>query len=274
MPVISLLACLISYICFKPDMSVPHAVKLDESGKIYFGSKADLAGGKKSSSFINYTAVAKCHDEFSNTTTKIKAYSQGDRSFYIEADTSHCGAYTYTLKYIKIYDLLGLFCIPKRCKSSHVMMVRPLPQKPEIMPDIEGSTTKSLHKSKSQYSEIYDLRDYAAGDSVKNIHWKMSAKKDSILVKEPLEEELENAKIFFELSSSREEMDKRLGEIIFVSNFYLRKDIHHLVSVMSEGREIVFEIFSFDDIENMIDKLLMMELPKNSDTTQAEGGNL
>ena len=46
-----------------------------------------------------------------------------------------------------------------------------------------GAYTYKLGKLK-----VYDIRDYQLGDSVKTIHWKMSAKKEKLLVKEPLEE--------------------------------------------------------------------------------------
>ncbi len=245
-------------------MMVPNATKQNAECKISIGDKRDFSGKGGASVFANYTAIIKCHDELGDLDSKIKAKSCGNRVFDMVADTSHCGAYSYTLKHVWFYDYLGLFCFPKICNNSHILLVRPTPSMPNRIPDVEGAVSRTLRKSNSQYSEIYDLRDYMSGDSVKNIHWKMSAKKDSILVKEPLEEENGNARLGFELVTSRDEMDKKLGEILFISNLYLQKEIHHQVSIMCEGREISFLILSYEDIERMIDEILKVELPKEA----------
>lgn len=255
-------------------MMVSHAVNLNEDCQITLGDKRDFDGKSKSSIFTDYKAIIYCHDAFDNKDSKIKADSHGNRIFNIAADTSHCGAYSYTLKRVWIHDIFSFFSFPKRCNITRVLLVRPIPTKPDTIPDIEGTMSKTLRKSKSQYSEIYDLRDYMSGDSVKNIHWKMSAKKDSVLVKEPLEEESGNARLYFELASSRAEMDKKLGEILFMSNFFLSKGIHHQISVMGKGREISFGIITSEDIDTMIDELLKIELPTDTDASKTRGGDL
>ena len=38
--------------------------------------------------------------------------------------------------------------------------------------DMNGFKARTLRKSDSPYSEIYDVRDYILGDPIKNIHWK------------------------------------------------------------------------------------------------------
>ena len=123
-----------------------------------------------------------------------------------------------------------------------------------------------LRKSSSTYSEIYDVRDYVEGDPVKNIHWKLSAKKDRTLIKEPQEECYGHARVYLSLLDDRKEIDQKLGELVFTSSYFLEKDIMHRVRVLPpKRREVSFDIQSQRDLDTAIIRILHMRLPKEDD---------
>ena len=59
--------------------------------------------------------------------------------------------------------------------------------------DIYDSETYSQFRKGQDYSEIYQIREYVPGDNVKYIHWKLSGRTDTPMVKEasfPLDKSL------------------------------------------------------------------------------------
>jgi hypothetical protein len=110
------------------------------------------------------------------------------------------------------------------------------------------------------------VRDYVVGDPIKNIHWKLSAKRDKILVKEPQEHCYGHARIYLELKNDREQMDRKLGELLFTSNYFLEHDIDHKIRVLPPmKREVAFDIESQRDLDTAIIKILHMKIPKETE---------
>ena len=134
---------------------------------------------------------------------------------------------------------------------------------PDVMPDMFGFKAKSLRKSKQPNSEIYDIKEYQAGDPVKSIHWKMSAKKDKLMVKEPLEEYGGHSRIILQLTDDRDLLDVHLGQILFTSRFYLEREIAHRIRVIPpDSSEVAFDVESEVDLERALAMILRLRLPQ------------
>ena len=183
----------------------------------------------------------------------------------IPLETKHCGAYSYKLSKLKIYDLLGFFHFDLNVNKDIEFLVKPSPEMPGYMPDMFGFKAKNLRKSSKPNSEIYDIRDYQAGDPVKSIHWKMSAKKDKYLVKEPLEEYGGYSRVILELTDDRDELDLHLGQILFTSKFFLDHETSHIIRVIPpDSREIAYSIESSTDLEKALASILRMRIPEEA----------
>lgn len=208
---------------------------------------------------------------------KKHVYAIHDRGLSkIPVDTTHCGSYLYKLTWLSVYDLFGMFCIRTNLNKSIEMYVKPVPSMPERMPDLFGFKAKNLRKSKQPSSEIYDIREYQIGDPLRSIHWKMSAKKDAILVKEPLEEYGGHSRVLLKLTDDRSELDLHLGQLVFTSRFFIDHEIAHRIRIIPPDKgEVAFEIESETDLERAINNILRMRIPderpreKNADK---EGG--
>ena len=180
----------------------------------------------------------------------------------IPLDTKHCGAYSFKLSKLKVYDLLGFFHFDLNVNKDIEFLVKPSPEMPGYMPDMFGFKAKNLRKSSKPNSEIYDIRDYQAGDPVKSIHWKMSAKKDKYLVKEPLEEYGGYSRVILQMTDDRDELDLHLGQILFTSRFFLDHEVSHIIRVIPpDSREVAFNIESNLDLEKAIAVILHMKIP-------------
>lgn len=125
---------------------------------------------------------------------KIKLFGMADSQSTVllecnlrEEENSTCIFYKAS---IRIYDPFGAIYITKRI---------PLEVRLDIMPDIypihvavssqvhhfmgDSDIYDSFH-SGDDASEIFRIREFRNGDSIKNIHWKISAKKEEWMVRE------------------------------------------------------------------------------------------
>ncbi len=260
-PLASLTVLLINVHSCKIETIVPKAVKIHDEAEVGF----QVAGNSMLSLFICriYLSV---RDVMADTTIKKKIEShQGGVHFY-PVDTAHCGTFVFEAKKVRVYDLFKLFFINKSLNIREEVVVRPVPEIPKAIPQMNGFKARMLRKSSSTYSEIYDVRDYVAGDPIKNIHWKLSAKKDKTLIKEPQEECFGHARIYLSLNDERDAIDTKLGEVLFTSNYFLERDIMHRVRVLPpKKREVSFDIQSQRDLDTAILRILHMTLPKEDD---------
>ena len=183
----------------------------------------------------------------------------------IPVDTRHCGSFSYRLTWLSVYDLFGLFHIKTNLDKNNEIFIKPVPSMPERMPDMYGFKAKNLRRSKLPSSEIYDIREYQIGDPLRAIHWKMSAKKDELLVKEPLEEYGGHSRVLLKLTADRDELDLHLGQILFTSRFFIEHETAHRIRVIPPDKgEVAFEIESDKDLERAVVNILRMRIPKES----------
>ncbi len=222
----------------------------------------DLAPKKKSlAGILNIFVVCKIKDYMAGSEKQVKLSAPLNSEHHYVIDTTHCGVYEFTVAKVYIYDFLGIFRFLRKVDFSSKIMVKPIPVMPERMPDAAGFKAKYLRKSSSSDSGIYDIKEYTEGDSVKNIHWKISAKKGKVFVKEPQEEYNAHSRLYLELNEDRALMDRWLGEVVFTSKYFLSKDIQHTIRVIPPyNKEISFCIESTHDIDKMLMRVLTTDL--------------
>ncbi len=205
-------------------------------------------------------------DRMAGTSRKMTIMVHDSGITNIPLDTSHCGSYSYKMLRLEIYDLFGFFRITRNINKDNEFLVKPVPSMPEVMPDMYGFKAKSLRKAKQPNTEIYDIREYQTGDPVKSIHWKMSAKKDKLLVKEPLKEYGGHSRILLKLTDDRDKLDLHLGQILFTSIFFLEHETSHKIRVIPPNRsEVSFDVESEADLERAMGMILRMRIPDEKD---------
>ena len=215
--------------------------------------------------FAFFRIKADLTDRMAGTTKKLAIMVHDKGITKIPVDTSHCGAYSYKITRLEVYDLFGFFHLTNNINKDNEYIVRPVPSIPEVMPDLYGFKAKNLRKAKQPNTEIYDIREYQTGDPVKSIHWKMSAKKDKLMVKEPLEEYGGHSRILLKLVQDREQLDLHLGQILFTSKFFIEHEISHKIRVIPPDRsEVAFDIDSEADLERAMASVLRMKIPADT----------
>lgn len=219
--------------------------------------------------FASYFSTCKLSttitDRMAGSSRTVKLTISDSGTSKIPLNTDHCGAYSYKISKVRVYDLLGFFHFDKKLNKDVEFLVKPIPQMPDYMPDMFGFKAKNLRKSKKPHSEIYDIREYQPGDPIKTIHWKMTAKKDKVLVKEPLEEYGGYSRVILEMTDDRDKLDLHLGQILFTSKFFLDHETSHVIRVIPpDSREIAFSVESTTDLEKALASILRMRIPEEA----------
>lgn len=120
-------------------------------------------------------------------TISMNAKSQQNINFTIQSE--HVGHIRLKVEKVRIFDYLRIFS--RKVPTVSEAMVTVLPEIYTIeqqlvvkQPDFIDSNTYSKVKSGDDPSEVFDIREYKEGDKLHRIHWKLSSKKEDILVKE------------------------------------------------------------------------------------------
>ncbi|MCD8316415.1 MAG: DUF58 domain-containing protein, partial [Eggerthellaceae bacterium] len=102
-----------------------------------------------------------------------------DRDCSFNAIFDHIGTYSAGIRKIVIYDLIGIFTHTIFNKNRHQVEVVPKLYEAEDYPLTSESTSETQYSRQALVVDDMDyagVREYAWGDSMKMIHWKLSAK--------------------------------------------------------------------------------------------------
>lgn len=114
----------------------------------------------------------------------------GQKTLWCMFESGECGNIEVCLEQVVICDFLGFFSIRK--KENKKASVRVMPEF-GLMPLEITRRTREFQAEAEEYSgmkrgddpsEIYQVREYRIQDPLKDIHWKLSAKEDQLMVRE------------------------------------------------------------------------------------------
>lgn len=99
-----------------------------------------------------------------------------------------CGNVEFRLRELILEDFFGLVAFRKPLEEHYTVVVLPKEREASVtafngytlgMEEVEENNRKG-----NDFSEVQDVREYQPGDKMQNIHWKLSVKKDNLMVKE------------------------------------------------------------------------------------------
>lgn len=140
----------------------------------------------------------------------------------------HCGQLLCLPERIKIYDYLGLFYIRQRKKEPLSAVILPKPQPIEHLPDLERQLAQSWRpKPGGGFAENHELRLYRPGDSLNQIHWKMSAKTGKYIIREAMIPVSSRIVLTLAIRGTPEELDRKFGQLLWLGQRLLEKELRH-----------------------------------------------
>ena len=103
--------------------------------------------------------------------------------------SNSCGCIRFQFADWKVRDLFGIVAFKRRAGISRDMVVMPHKSRMDLaLLSREGFDMESFKFSKNRPGddpgETYDVREYRPGDSIRQIHWKLSGKLDEVMIRE------------------------------------------------------------------------------------------
>lgn len=114
---------------------------------------------------------------------------RGGAEFRFQTVSPNCGRLKIEIEQLRIVDPIGLFSKKIQLYADGTLLILPrtFPVDVELrtpdLPDIESDRYSPVCAGDDP-SELFGLRDYREGDSLRNIHWKLSEKYDRTVVRE------------------------------------------------------------------------------------------
>lgn len=172
----------------------------------------------------------------------------GGAAFSLAADARHCGRLVCSVRKAWVCDLLGLLCLPVRTCGTAALVVLPAPMDPDEPPDFAGEEQQGAAlrpRPGGGPGEDYDLRSYRPGDPMKSVHWKLSTKRDELVVREVLEPVRAQLYLSYDHFGTPEDLDRTMDRLAALSRLLLERERPHCIlwadPVSGELRERLVE---------------------------------
>ena len=171
--------------------------------------------------------------EDGHSSHKIHCSGRGGRT-QMSIATSACGLVQFELRRVRAASLLGLFSIPIKTSGRVSTLILPeavMPPSSAILPQNEAR----VPKPGGGFAEDHDLRPYRQGDPMNSVHWKLSAKHDSLIIREALVAPPHSRLVKCAKWSSPRERELVLGRLRWVSDYLLQQELAHYVQLGKSG---------------------------------------
>lgn len=171
--------------------------------------------------------------------------------------TEHCGQLLFRPENARVYDYLGLFYLRVRRRSAANMVVRPqsiaMPQPPRLE---QYASNAWKPKPGGGFSEHHELREYRPGDNLNQIHWKLSAKTGTYIVREAMEPEKNRALLDVVLRGTPGQLDEKFGKLVYMSKHLLELGLPHEIRALTGGGVEQHPVTDEASLWRAVDRLL------------------
>jgi len=180
--------------------------------------------------------------------------------------SEYCGRFRISVPRVVLYDCFGLIGIPVACKTVAHMTVQPDTFEPNVVlvpnpSSSEDSETYSQERPGMDLTETYQIREYVPGDSIRQIHWKLSNKFDKLIVRDPGLPIVRNVLVFWERTGERGDadlIDAQAEVMISLCRSLMDSGIQYTIGWNDTDRNlcILHEIRDMDELVGIIPRLL------------------
>ena len=191
---------------------------------------------------------------------RIKHSFTGESRRYVTGSglpTEHCGCITVTAEKVRVCDYLGIFSFPARHAAPKSMLVRPTPVPIPDLPSMKQWTAARWKpKVGGGFAENHELRLYRPGDSLNQVHWKLSAKTGKLILREAMEPMREPVLLTMTLSGTPAEVDRKLGRLLWLGNRLIFENVPCNLRALTEEGILFFPVSDESALNKAIDTLL------------------
>jgi hypothetical protein len=160
--------------------------------------------------FIQYQYLSGKKKRKKDLTVWGNADRESTQRYEIAAGPFPGGQFLFEIKYAEIYDYFGIFSMKIKMKKRRNITVLPEftdMEVPLLQREVPAENEIDVEKRGQEPGELYDIREYQAGDSLKQIYWKRSAAREELLYRENGALMGVKAVLFFRLPQNTEGME-------------------------------------------------------------------
>lgn len=198
------------------------------------------------------------HGKYQNMKLYGVVLSKGSVCLEGYLKTEHCGFVDIRMNYVRVWDLFHVFSWKKKCKNPRKSMYI-LPWTNIPMTDVLAQAGDFAGKYGEDVYETYDVREYQDGDDMRQIHWKLTAKMDILLVREYLKTSESGVMLVLDMKKnkeySRQEYDVFLDRVSSLSWEILKWGVSHYVTWKQEEQEFTLYI---ESEENFVEYQMLL----------------
>ena len=139
------------------------------------------------------------------------------------------GEYTIRIYEICVYDLLKLFKLRRKLNITARLIILPREKTPvdsgqETETDVESPASVITNHRSNVFNS---LREYREGDSIRSVHWKLTAKQDELVIKQQEQSLNNSAVIFSDFSAAFENnyLTRRMLDAVIETSLAVTKKI-------------------------------------------------
>ena len=168
--------------------------------------------------------------------------------------TDHVGRLECRWKGCRIYDYLGFFGIPAKSRKQMHIFIRPLPiPMPEPASLQRHFATAWRPKAGGGFGENHELRLYRPGDSMNQVHWKLTAKMDQLMIREPMVPLQSRAVVSLDLKGN---LNRSMGQLLWLGMYLLDRNLPFTLCALTGDGMVTESIATEEALLNTLDLLL------------------
>lgn len=256
-------------------MEIPPAVQEGQevslSLDVYSGSSLLTAG------YILAEIVIK-NEMFQTEERRKLQMSPAGRGDHFEVLVSAdlCGTTSIECEQLWIFDFFKLFRVSGQKPKSVRTVVYPqnIDVQMEMNRNMAGAPQDEgmiQNRRGNDPSEIFDIREYVPGDDIRSIHWKLSSKTDTLILKEASDPSHYNAVLIPDFGREQlgktavsEEFNTAVGIGAAVGQQFIEKGIPFCIAFPTEKGLQLTEIRSRSGYQKMLTQWLGLRIQENS----------
>lgn len=241
-PVLSLLYILCVYLLFKIYQKI-------DSRSMVCGQPMSYFFVLQNESYFPFASISvRMYSSFSMvedlpTDTEYELLAKDKCTFETKMTCKYRGEYEVGVKEIVVTDFLRLFRVTYPVSEPIKALVKPRIPKLSSVNSLENLAVY-LQRDTARAATEPDVlvRDYVAGDALKQIHWKVSAREQALKVRKRIGEEKQGIALLFDTKRYSQKMhdflpleNKLLETVLALGNFLTEKNVGYEVCYGQSG---------------------------------------
>ena len=216
-----------------------------------------------------------CDYQTTNIQEKYKVYGSIERGKSVQrldVCARHCGILTIYMRQIVVYDYLLLWSGKKKMREERTVVVFPeetMLDLHKIYEETENSIEEWQRNIIPDYQtqeEIRQIREYQEGDQLSFVHWKLSARTDSLCVKEYEDKKNSCITLFLNFTDFSEKSAREQDAFYSVLAAFLLAFLHRGITTSvhweNEDQVVRMEVSSKEQYLDLLYQLYREDFPK------------